>query len=432
MKIINREKVWKLVGYEPTKNQKAIHSSNSRFRVNIQGRRSGKSFGAAREILPYLLTPNTRGWIVAPNYDMCDKIARILKQDVIMTLRLPVAAKKEISGQLYYIKIAGLNSELSIRSADNLDSLVGEGLDYMVIDEAASIKKITWEQYLRPTLSDRNGWALFTSTPRGFNWLYDLWVRGGDPEFQDWESWQHPSTDSPYFLDDVDQIKKELTYETFAQEYLASFETYAGKCFPMQREVHVQKELEYNPDLPIYCSIDFGYRMPAVGWFQVDDRYDKPKVYVIDEICHEENIKTEVLAEMIKAKRYPTIAYYGDPAGGGVQAQSGIGDIEQFRRKGIRVRYKTDRLSRNIASGVSMVRSWFEDSDGEPHIFFSERCKGAIESVDNYRYPEKKGDQRLKEEPLKDGRNDHFCDAMRYFFVNRFGIKRRQAGVINW
>lgn len=116
-----------MVGYEPTSNQLAVHNSKARFRVNIQGRRSGKSFGAAMEILPYLLSPKTRGWIVAPNYDMCDKIARLVKEAIIMKMRLPVVAKKEISGQLYYAKIGGLESEIAIRSADNLDSLVGEG-----------------------------------------------------------------------------------------------------------------------------------------------------------------------------------------------------------------------------------------------------------------------------------------------------------------
>ena len=35
------------------------------------------------------------------------------------------------------------------------------------MDEAALIPKNTYEMYLRPTLADRKGWALFTSTPRG-------------------------------------------------------------------------------------------------------------------------------------------------------------------------------------------------------------------------------------------------------------------------
>ncbi len=98
----------------------------------------------------------------------------------------------------------------------------------------------------------------------------------------------------------------------------------------------------------------------------MDFNYEKPRIYVIDEICFEENIRTEELARMIREKQYPVLTYYGDPAGAGTQAQSGIGDIEIFRQHGMRVRYKTDRISRNIPNGVSLVRSWFEDANGDP------------------------------------------------------------------
>ena len=91
------------------------------------GRRSGKSFSAAHEVLPWLLTPNTRGWIVGPNYNLANKIAREIKQIVMTQLKLPIASKKEVSGDLYYLKLAGLNSELSIKSAENQDSLIGDG-----------------------------------------------------------------------------------------------------------------------------------------------------------------------------------------------------------------------------------------------------------------------------------------------------------------
>ena len=44
-----------------------------------------------------------------------------------MKLHLPIAHKKEVNGDLYYMKIAGLNSELSVKSADSPESLTGEG-----------------------------------------------------------------------------------------------------------------------------------------------------------------------------------------------------------------------------------------------------------------------------------------------------------------
>ena len=94
------------------------------------------------------------------------------------------------------------------------------GLDWLIIDEAATLPNtLIWEQYLRPTLSDRNGWALFTSTPRSFNWLYELFSRGKDDNFPDWDSWQHSSMESPYFKDDIEELKRtldEMTYKVLA------------------------------------------------------------------------------------------------------------------------------------------------------------------------------------------------------------------------
>ncbi len=50
----------------------------------------------------------------------------------------------------------------------------------------------------------------------------------------------------------------------------------------------------------------------------------------------------------------------------------------------------------------------------------------------NYSYPEKKSDHALKDEPLKDGFHDHGADETRYFFINRFPIKKQEAFTIQW
>ena len=115
------------MGYQPTPQQLAVHNSKARYRVCLMGRRSGKSYMAAHEIMPWLLTPNTRGWIVGPNYSLANKIAREVKRIVMTELRLPLESKKEISGDIYYMKLAGLNSEIVVKSADAVDSLIGDG-----------------------------------------------------------------------------------------------------------------------------------------------------------------------------------------------------------------------------------------------------------------------------------------------------------------
>jgi hypothetical protein len=59
--------------------------------------------------------------------------------------------------------------------ADNPTAIRGMYFDGIVLDEYAEMDPQIWTQVLRPTLSDRNGWALFIGTPRGQNHFYDIW-----------------------------------------------------------------------------------------------------------------------------------------------------------------------------------------------------------------------------------------------------------------
>lgn len=53
-------------------------------------------------------------------------------------------------------------------------SLRGTGLDFAVLDECAYMQAELWPEVVRPMLADREGRALLSSTPRGFNHFYDL------------------------------------------------------------------------------------------------------------------------------------------------------------------------------------------------------------------------------------------------------------------
>ena len=366
------------------------------------------------------------GWIVAPTYDLTNKVFREIWKELIIKQGFPTKRKSE---RERYIEFEW-GSIIEGKSADSPDSLVGEGLDYLIMDEAAKIKKRIYEQYLRPTLSDKLGWDLFITTPEGFNWIYDLFIKGKSPDFPDWFSLQSSTYDNPYVLNsEIDSAKADLTKEYFDQEYMAQFTSFAGQVYPFDRNIHVKK-IDYNKEWETFCSIDFGYRMPSAGWYQVGIVNGVEEAHLIDEISHEENIKTEDLADRIINKGYPNVTYFGDPAGSGVQSQSGLGDIEIFRRKGITVKYTTDPMARAIPTGVGLVRKFFEDAKGEAHFFVSDRCVGHIIDYEGYRYPEKKEDRDLKDEPLKDGYHDHGCDETRYFFINMFPVRDEFIGTI--
>jgi len=77
---------------------------------------------------------------------------------------------------------------IAIKSADAPESLRGEGLDLLVLDEAAYILPDVWDAALRPALSDRKGGAIFISTPAGYNWFHEVYTRGCEGR-DDWQSW---------------------------------------------------------------------------------------------------------------------------------------------------------------------------------------------------------------------------------------------------
>ena len=149
-------------------------------------------------------------------------------------------------------------------------------------------------------------------------------------------------------------------------------------------------------------------------------------IRVFDCILHKTNIKTEDLIKMIKTKGYPIMSFYGDPAGSNVQGQSGAGDMEIFRRSGIRILSTRDRMSRNIVASVAYARGFFESAEGVRRVHVDSKCTDLIEDFEEYRYPESEDGKPVKEEPFKDGRHDHGNDAFRYFITNRFPMRNQE------
>ena len=196
--------------------QREIADLAVRFAVVAAGRRVGKSrLGSALCIATAAM--RRRAWWVAPTYPMASIGWRMLRR---LAVQIPYARIKE---QDRMILFPG-DGFVQVRSADNPDSLRGEGLDLTVIDECAFVVERAWTEALRPALSDRRGRALFISTPKGRNWfhrLYEYAATAGDPE---WGAWRFSSYDNP-FLDpaEIETAKKTLPERVFRQEYLAEF-----------------------------------------------------------------------------------------------------------------------------------------------------------------------------------------------------------------
>lgn len=244
---VNRAELFKMLGYTPHEGQRKVHESRASRRILACGVRWGKTVCAAEEALAAALEPRERsmGWIVAPTYDLSERVFGQVVIAAASHLRHRIEVLKEHEHRLVIRNLGGGLSEIRGKSADNPVSLLGEGLDYVIVDEAARLKPTIWENYLTQRLLDRRGWALLISTPRGKGWFYELWRRGKSGQDPSFESWNQPSSLNPLLDKELIEAERErLPERAFRQEYLAEFLEGSGAVFRNVREIAV---LPFSP-----------------------------------------------------------------------------------------------------------------------------------------------------------------------------------------
>jgi hypothetical protein len=187
-----------------------------RFNVAACGRQMGKTtLGISR--IADIAQDQPCAWM-APTYKYLEEVWRHLRQ-----VLEPITVEK--SEQQHRIATRGGGS-VECWSLDDPDAARGRKYRRIVVDEAALVRDLetVWQASLRPTLSVLGGDAWFLSTPKGLDSFHHLYQLGQDPLQTDWQSWQMPSSASPYITaDEIAAAKRELPERIFAQEYLAQF-----------------------------------------------------------------------------------------------------------------------------------------------------------------------------------------------------------------
>lgn len=194
--------------------QEAVLASPARFRVLNCGRRWRKSSTSRSALIRAAeQVPGLYFWIW-PSYPMGVTGWEMLRETC--------AGKWEISEGRRRVK-APNRSEIWIKSADNPQSLRGFGLAGAVLDECRDISPKLWPEVIRPALADTHGWAIFDSTPRGYDWFYTLYQFAVD-HAPEWQAWTFATADNPA-IDPAELAEIEATTPALVwrQEYLADF-----------------------------------------------------------------------------------------------------------------------------------------------------------------------------------------------------------------
>jgi hypothetical protein len=229
-----------------------------------------------------------------------------------------------------------------------------------------------------------------------------------------WSDCQGRAKDAEgYFLiDDAIQQMQRASRTAWESEMLCVRPSAENAVFgDFDRSVHIGP-VDYDPDLPLYRTIDFGFVNPFVclwiqeprdGGVRVIDEYIRSRATV------EANIEAMKAATPCRQER--VAATFCDPAGAAARDVTGTSAVNEMMAHGIAVRYRKS----GIMEGIELIRRALRDGLGSSRLIISPKCVRLIEAMECYHYAE----GVPMEIPVKDGVYDHPIDALRYYFVNR-------------
>lgn len=443
--------------------QQIIARSKARFKVVIIGRRFGKTTYGVRECVKEVLKTGRIYWWVGPTYKEAS-IGWVMLKKVAWQLQeiLPSIEIREADMTIIFHN----GGKIVIKSADNPDSLRGEMLGGVVLDEFPGIKEATWYEVLRPSLADQRGWALFIGTPKGKNWAYELAMRAKN--LPGWEFFQIPTAitedgtadtkvigctnpwlvivngkpDMQAAIEELEDARQTMSSEQFAQEFLADFGASQYLVYPeISQSIH-----EWSGPVPEFVSyhggMDFGG--DTIGSHKsvtvIAGKTAKDELIII--ACFKQagpNIAERQynwtweqelkLAEMHKYMKQPYngVIYRAD--------KTQMLGIQFMQQSGLKV-LKTKGGPDSIMEGIELVHRRLklrpesgasEDAEKNklrPRLYVLKGVPHVLEDLMSYRFAEPKGDGRVEaKEPLKV--NDDVADAVRYMVE---GVDRGPIG----
>lgn len=384
----------------------------------------------------WLARRNGTVYFTANTYDLGEKEFRVIWDDLIIKLRLgeQKGTKKSFNlrtGDMYIefpwqtrieVKTAHINPE---------KNLVGEGLDGVIISEAAKHNPEIWNRFIRPALSDKRGWATFVTTPEGYNWLYDIWRLGKDSAFPEYESWRFPSWENKIIYpggrddDEIKLLERTLSGDEFDQEIGALFTASSGRIYgEFDEDIHVS-DFEYNPAWPSYMGIDWGFSHPlAAIEFQVSP---SEEVYVWREYYRQYQVLEACFEEMRQReqpKGYHLDYIFGD-------AEDPEATLRTNQKFGPCL--SLPEAKKNWRQGVDLVKKFlkpqqvgfdeYERPIKRPHLYISSHCPTLAREFTNYK---KKASNTDIRETTSTGsvqkKDDHGLDALRYGMMHVFEL----------
>jgi hypothetical protein len=414
--------------------QKFLHFTDWQYITLMWGRRTGKTIAAAAEIVWTLSKENKKVWIVAPNYELTDRVFEYVYKWIVLDecFGKDSVVRSAKTKDNRYIELRW-NSVVRGKSGEAPSSLIGDQLDLIVMDEAARCPEIIWVESLEPCTIDRRGKVIFISTPRGRNWFFRYFERGLDEALQKkgWRSLKLSTRQNP-FVDKkwLDAKEAETPPHVWRREYEASPEEYSGLVFPRFRAYDKSRgghlydpRIEGPPDgSTVYGGIDIGWRHPTGGCLLKTDQQNN--LWIFSEY-KEQGLSHDDHSKNLRARYpYPVYMWLMSPDATREQGlrrdERGESAQDVYRQNGIMARPAFDR----VREGCDIINRYLEatlagEHSDHPKLYISKDCTSLIADLQEYIFEEH--NERLDKAPAEKPRkkNDDLIDAFRYVVAHQ-------------
>jgi hypothetical protein len=257
------------IPYAPRACQRKIHDAlrDHRFVVAVCHRRMGKTWAGLNELQRGAITCKRempRFAYIAPTY----RQAKLVVWDLLKKFARPIPGVMFNDSELRCDYPNG--ARITLFGADNPDSLRGIYLDGAVLDEVSQMPASAWPEVIRPSLSDRDGWALFIGTKNGLNYFYELYQKATEPP---WTRIFLTAADTGVInSEELRLLHRDMSPEQFAREYGDSWTAsmrgayYATRIEDAEREGRILR-LPYDPALGVTTAWDLGVGDATAIWF---------------------------------------------------------------------------------------------------------------------------------------------------------------------
>lgn len=425
----------------PHPKQAEFLGDTHRFKVLNWGRRAGKSVAVWEKVVLEGMLRQGTYYIVAPTYkqaksiywrDICKRyrgdFMTFNEQDLSVTFDILTDIEIETTAGLVKINHDPNlpATRIELKGADNPDSLRGTGLCGAVLDEYAFMPdgKYVYDTIIRPALADRNGWAVFISTPNGvYNHFYDL-VEEAKRNPERYFYSHATALDNIYFMqasptefeDTRVEFEAEGKIDTFNQEWMAEFVNPSQLIYgDFDPEVHVFKKMSDMPEGGTYClTIDFGSTDPTAALFILIDY--NGNWWIFDEV-YQTDLNLDQLVYVLSDKMgdYHFARILGDS-----QAKFAL---QSLRKRSFRIT-GSKKGADSINNGIREVQSLLKvrEGTGKPKLFVHYKCVNTIREFQIYSWVKDAFGEITNQ---AEDKNNHAMDALRYLALDKARAVKR-------